>query len=209
MPTDLHRPPLIIPTLTLMRLSWAIQKLFSIFSLVKILPFAIPVALFGVIYNQVYRHWLADVGSGSWEPAWPAGRTRLVFFIIAIPIWALVMALGTIAYALVRSYWHKQKRGAAYGEVDLDPEDLNRTQGRSVRRQRYFYRLYRGHLSIYIYLLLGICGILLWGTYEQPADVRYRPDILRALKSPQRGGYGNGGELRDSSETLYTLTPVF
>lgn len=171
-----------------MRLSWAFQTAYS--SLRQISPFAIPAVLFAFIYNQVYLYWLATVGLGSWAPAWPAGRTRLVFFMVSIPTWGFAMATWTIAAAVVQTLWARKRAGPEYEAINLDPEQ-NRAHGRSPRRG---YHQYRWHITLLVYLSLFFCGLFMLSTYEQPADVRYRPDILAALKSPKPEGHGNGGE---------------
>ncbi|KAF9020681.1 hypothetical protein BDZ89DRAFT_1202519, partial [Hymenopellis radicata] len=151
-------------------------------------PFAVPAVLFAFIYNQVYLYWLATVGLGSWSPAWPAGRTRLVFFMVSIPTWGFAMAAWTIAAAVVQSIWGRKRAGPEYEAINLDPEQ-NRVRGRSSRRG---YHQYRWHITLLVYLSLSFCGLFMLSTYEQPADIRYRPDILAALKSPKPEGHGNG-----------------
>lgn len=173
-----------------MRLSWALQTGYS--ALRQFSPFALPAVLFGIIYNQVYIYWFATVGHGSWAPAWPASRTRFVFLMVAIPTWGMIMASWTIVYAIICSIWAQRQRGIAdYEAINLDPPEETRIHSRSPRRG---YGQYRWHATLVAYLSLALAGVFMLATYEQPNDVRYRPDIQAALKSPRPEGHGNGGE---------------
>ncbi|KAF9000027.1 hypothetical protein BDZ89DRAFT_1079471 [Hymenopellis radicata] len=98
------------------------------------------------------------------------------------------MAAWTIAAAVVQSIWGRKRAGPEYEAINLDPEQ-NRVRGRSSRRG---YHQYRWHITLLVYLSLSFCGLFMLSTYEQPADIRYRPDILAALKSPKPEGHGNG-----------------
>ncbi|PBK95379.1 hypothetical protein ARMGADRAFT_964080 [Armillaria gallica] len=168
-----------------MRLLWAFWTFFS--TLRQISPYAIPTFLFAFIYNQVYLYWLATVGMGSWAPAWPANRTRLVFLMVSIPTWGLVMLIWTVGFTVLKSVWARRtSRGEFYEAIELDPEPHT---NRNFRRG---YVQYRWHLSVLLYLSLFICGLFMLSTRELPGDVRFKADIQAAIKSPRPEGHGNG-----------------
>ncbi len=153
-------------------------------------PYAIPTFLFAFIYNQAYLYWLATVGMGSWAPAWPANRTRLVFLMVSIPTWGLVMLIWTVGFTVLKSVWARRtSRGEFYEAIELDPEPHT---NRNFRRG---YVQYRWHLSVLLYLSLFICGLFMLSTRELPGDVRFKAEIQAAIKSPRPEGHGNGGAL--------------
>ncbi|KAK0462588.1 uncharacterized protein EV420DRAFT_1197298 [Desarmillaria tabescens] len=169
-----------------MRLSWAFWTFFS--TLRQISPYAIPTFLFAFIYNQAYLYWLATVGMGSWAPAWPANRTRLVFLMVSIPTWSLVMLIWTVGFTVLKSVWARRtSRGEYYEAIELDPDP------RSSRNFHRGYVQYRWHLTVLVYLSLFICGLFMLLTRELLGDVRFKADIQAAIKSPRPEGHGNGG----------------
>jgi hypothetical protein len=50
-----------------------------------------------------------------------------------------------------------------------------------------------GLVRAWAYAAVLVLGAALVGSYENPADVRYRPDIRRAVAEPRPQGYGDGG----------------
>ncbi|KIY67924.1 glycosyltransferase family 69 protein [Cylindrobasidium torrendii FP15055 ss-10] len=172
------------------RLTWALQVAFTIVK--HISPWALPGVLFAVIYNQIYLYWLSWVGWGVWQPAWPAGRTRLVYLMVTIPVWAAVMAALQIGYPLLQRLWSSRHRVQPdYEAINLDMDE-SRPNARNLRRK---YLQHRSYITVLVYLSIFFCGMFVWTTYEQPNDVRYREDVLAAIKDPRPEGHGNGEKI--------------
>ncbi|EJD55628.1 hypothetical protein AURDEDRAFT_109884 [Auricularia subglabra TFB-10046 SS5] len=64
-------------------------------------PAAGSLLVFAYVYWGAYEYWDAHPGRGRWPTCWPAGRTRLVLLMFAVPIWAACMAVVTTVWGIV------------------------------------------------------------------------------------------------------------
>lgn len=186
-------------------------------------PVVFPGVLLGFIYYQTHLYWLRQVGSGSWAPAWPPARTRLVLSMVAVPLWAAYLSLGMIIMRLLQQLWRHDATERAHpielgydSSSDLEQQAmLERTSsagssptisshGHHRRQSSQAYPgvpkislEHRWRLKLGAYLSLVVMGLFLLFTYEQPDDVRYGADVRRAVKYPKAQGYSNGGALTD------------
>ncbi|KIY53625.1 glycosyltransferase family 69 protein [Fistulina hepatica ATCC 64428] len=93
-------------------------------------------------------------------------------------------------------FWDTCRRGLVrfrrqpqYSQLyNLDPEDEATP---ATSRPRYS-KGWKQHAALGFYGFLTVIGLYLAITYEQPADIRYRPILREALRKPRPQGYHNG-----------------
>lgn len=151
-----------------------------------------PALAFLFVYYKLQGLFDTTVGSGTWPPAWPAARTRLVLLMAAVPTWAAGMAVAMLVGRFASMYLFRARRLRSEYEMaaDADPE-----QKPVSPRNKHLSRLvrYRWHAKFGVYVFLAMLGVYMYKTYECPGDVRYRPLVEAAMRSPKPQGYGNGG----------------
>ena len=150
--------------------------------------FVSAVVLFCLIYAVAFAIWSNTVGVGAWSPAWPVARTRFVLVMITTPIWAAFMA----SCAVVWRFIGPRSSSRSYQGYELAPvshlEQLP-TPGKIYSRPQISWWTVR----LSMYLLTVAFGIFLLCFYEQPNDIRFRPLLTEAMRSPRPKGFGNEG----------------
>jgi hypothetical protein len=165
-------------------------------------PWVPPTAAFAAVYGLLWIIWAVTAGRGAWTPANPRLRTILILAACAAPLWAALMLALVLVDASRRSaHGPKTLAGGAYAPLvpdeDAPPaadayapllmgEDAPRVSDAHGPRRA-------GLVRAWAYAAVLVLGAALVGSYENPADVRYRPDVRHAVAEPRPQGYGNGG----------------
>lgn len=183
------------------RLFWQVAS-----RLAAVVWIVVPAVWFTVVYSQCRAYWTKTAGRGAWEPAWPIGRTRLVLFVVATPIWAFGMILATIASETAMRY---QATGTTSGRTAWSPLKQYETEDYLPQSTRWLLSSCNTNASaskIKLGVYAFVLSVSLWviGTYEQPNDVRYHSDILEStgLNGKTRSGAGTSNTLLFKSSCL-------
>jgi hypothetical protein len=151
--------------------------------------FIFSAVLFCFVYAVAAAIWSKTMGVGTWPPAWPVARTRLVLVMITTPIWAICMACCSVVSMFIGS----RSSSRNYEGYELAPifhmDEQVQTSGQIYPRPR----VWRWPFRLSIYLLIVVFGIFLLCSYEQPNDTRFRPVLKTAMRFRRPEGFGNGG----------------
>lgn len=197
----------------------------------RLYPVLVSLLALAYAYWCCYEYWRSHPGRSIWPTTWPVGRTRLVLLMFAVPIWAACMAVVTLVWvtALYVTRRVMEKRGYALlganrenhlelaplataytDDMDDDSDDAQmlpqpRASAMPARaKRRLTPRLW--HAALALYVALAAFGVYMLKTYEQPADIKWRPQLLQALKNPRSSGYHTGGA-RPYTRPAVALTP--
>lgn len=178
-------------------ISWSFSGFRS--GILRTLRLTVPAfPMFAWFYHYFYNLWLNKVGQGSWPPAWPAPRTRLVLLMVTIPVWGFCMSMWMISVPVAkwvsRATLNKLRRRHHRSMSILDMGHTYASDAQGPRFGRRRTRKLQWVATLGIYASLAVAGVYMFETSELPGDHRYRPDIEAAIRSPRPEGYGNGGE---------------
>lgn len=176
-------------------------------------------APFIVLYNMYQRAWdwlWRKAFQWVWMEAFPMPRTRLIIFMVILPAWGALMASALILIAATQfllSFVVARTRTRIYlplatvemermlseddslTDVDNEPP-IVKPRALSMRRPRSWHLCWWSSMCIYV--SLAFAGVYLYRTYEQPDDIRFRPQLELAVRNPRPQGYGKRGALHVS-----------
>ncbi|KAH7104564.1 cryptococcal mannosyltransferase 1-domain-containing protein [Auriculariales sp. MPI-PUGE-AT-0066] len=166
----------------------------------------IPSLLLCALYAKAYHIWDSRTGGKHrWDSTWPKGRTRLVLLMFVLPVWGSLMVATTLLYVGIRRAWSGRRLRLSLREQSSYPAELaplNDSQSDNNDATGDFAEKHinvRGGVrrwwaqpsskAIAFYVVLAMFGVFLNATYEQKADIRFRPLLQKALSHPKPEGY--------------------
>ncbi|KAH9942748.1 cryptococcal mannosyltransferase 1-domain-containing protein [Amylocystis lapponica] len=163
-------------------------------------PGVVPALVYFLVYGILAAIWWIYY-HGGWAPAWPAHQRVYVLLLAAAVLSAALALCWLLARALVLPVLLRapQHGGAAQyvllGQMeDGAPED---DLGADEAPQRVLPVAAEWRSAwwwVWVVLCAAVAGGGCWSarTYEHPGDIRYRPELRRALAHPIPAGYNNG-----------------
>ena len=189
------------------------------------LPFLLPILSFFVLFQIASHTWCAVYDcNGIWKPAWPDSWSTWVICLVVASINAamwLLWLLGREGIILGCDRWRrgqKYRRGHARPQngsprrsededeymllPETDHDDERRRSNSAVPNSGWRETRMPSLRTVFWWMqVVMYASIVLVGSwealhYEHPNDIRFRPELRRALADPQRNpaGYAKGGK---------------
>ncbi|KAH7097234.1 cryptococcal mannosyltransferase 1-domain-containing protein [Auriculariales sp. MPI-PUGE-AT-0066] len=178
----------------------------------------LPLTVFVFVWQYVRSTFYSTSGKALHRPAWPTGRSWLVWSMFAIPLWGATMLVIALVQRrlgsrlnLLRERHQEQYYQlintslrplmGSYHDDDLEDngEDLAELAARRSAASKSPAPTSRpsripnlSSLGTLIYSSAIVLGLFLWVTRECSHDWKYRTDIDRATAHRRARGYGNG-----------------
>ena len=152
--------------------------------------FVSAILVFCLIYAVAFGIWLNTVGDGAWPLAWPVARTRFVLAMITAPIWAACMVSCGVVLRFIGS---RSSSRSYQGYYELAPVSHMDEELPTSDKMYPHPRISWPTVRLSMHLLIIAFGIFLLCFYEQPNDIRFRPLLKEAMRSPRAKGFGNDG----------------
>lgn len=175
----------------------SLQLMFTFYSLLRqCLRYRAP-ALFVAINLVTALVWFFVIGRRAWEPAWPFPRTCLILALFSSTVWfLLITALLLLSYILSSERRHLDHKVSPLEdtlELELGRSDTFPARLPSVGRRPLPKTSFWVSWRQLPFKFGFVISALLWVTYENAANSRFKADVRAAVRFPKSKGYGNGG----------------